>query len=104
MTYSVSGAHQGDSAVYTHMLFLKLFFIICYYKKLNIFLCAIQKPLLLVAYIFFNEKSSIIFTLSQTSEIKMSNFLIRQKFISFLKKHIYYTYLYISILKLFYYC
>ena len=54
-----------------------------------------SKPLLLVAYLYFSYKSSILFILSQVSGIKMSYFLVRQKFISFLK-HMYYTYVYKS--------
>ena len=36
MTFNVSGAHQSDSVIHIHILFLKLFSIIGYYKILTI--------------------------------------------------------------------
>ena len=42
LTYSVSGAQRGDSVIHVHILFLRLFSIIGYYKILTIVPCAIQ--------------------------------------------------------------
>ena len=60
-----------------------------------------SKPLLFVEYLFFHYKSSILFILSQTSGIKMSIFLARQKFISCLIYIIHILFIYICIYKSF---
>ena len=66
---------QVHTCICTHILFLKLFSIMGYYKIL--FSDLYITPLLLVAYpyFFFKQKPIILFILSQTSGIKIQNIL-----------------------------
>ena len=58
LSYSISGVQQGDfSYTYTHILFLRLFFIIGYYKIQNMGSCAISQVLVYLFYIFIHSIS-----------------------------------------------
>ena len=84
------------SYTYIHILFLRLFSIIGYYKILIRVPVPYRKPLLLVAKVSFKIINLVFYSYKSNKwNQNVINFLVRQKFLSFLKYiHMLFMYVY----------